>query len=41
MSHSVGEHLGLPATGASDDQQCRRRYRIAADAVFDDPAGRP
>ena len=38
MSHSVGEHLGLAGTGAGSDQQCRRRYSSAADAVFDGPA---
>jgi hypothetical protein len=35
MSDPVGEHLGLAGTGAGGDQQCRRRFGITADAVFD------
>jgi hypothetical protein len=38
MSHPVGEHLGLAGTGAGGDQQCRRRFDITADAVFDGAA---
>ena len=35
MSDPVGECLGLAGAGASGDQQCRRRFGIAVDAVFD------
>jgi hypothetical protein len=34
MSDPVGEGLGLAGAGASGDQQCRRRFGIAIDAVF-------
>lgn len=30
----MGEHLGLAGTGAGGDQQRRRRFGVAADAVF-------
>jgi hypothetical protein len=35
MSHPVGKHLRLAGAGASGDQQCRRRFAITTDAVFD------
>ena len=38
MSHPMGEHLGLAGTGAGGDQQRRRRFGIAVDAVFDGAA---
>src|SRR5437667_11113554 len=38
MSHPMGERLGLAGAGAGGDQQWRRRYDIAADAVFDSAA---
>ena len=38
MSHPVGERLGLAGAGAGGDQQCRRRFGIAVDAVFDGAA---
>jgi hypothetical protein len=38
MSHPVGEHLGLATTSAGGDQQRRRWFDIAADAVFDGAA---
>ena len=38
MSHLVGERLGLAGAGTGGDQQCRRRFCITVDAVFDSAA---